>query len=141
MMVDLGGRGPSPTHHEPGSSDMKTRLIGTVVAVLTVSTAAACGGSSNSSSGSSKTLTYWASNQATSLDKDKEVLTPELAKFEQQTGVKVNLQVIGWPDLLNKILAATTSGQGPDVLNIGNTWAASLDRKSTRLTSSHANIS
>src|ERR1035437_7494739 len=126
MMVDLGGRGPSPTHHEPGSSDMKTRLIGTVVAVLTVSTAAACGGSSNSSSGSSKTLTYWASNQATSLDKDKEVLTPELAKFEQQTGVKVNLQVIGWPDLLNKILAATTSGQGPDVLNIGNTWAASL---------------
>ena len=105
---------------------MKTRLIGTVVAVLTVSTAAACGGSSNSSSGSSKTLTYWASNQATSLDKDKEVLTPELAKFEQQTGVKVNLQVIGWPDLLNKILAATTSGQGPDVLNIGNTWAASL---------------
>ena len=34
--------------------------------------------------------------------------------------------MIGWPDLLNKILAATTSGQGPDVLNIGNTWAASL---------------
>jgi multiple sugar transport system substrate-binding protein len=71
-------------------------------------------------------LTYWASNQGTSLENDKAVLTPELKKFEQQTGVKVNLQVIGWPDLLNKILAATTSGQGPDVLNIGNTWAASL---------------
>jgi multiple sugar transport system substrate-binding protein len=107
---------------------MKTHLIGTVVAVLAVSTAA-CGGSANSSSGtsgSSKTLTYWASNQGTSLDNDKAVLSPELAKFEQQTGVKVNLTVIGWPDLLNKILAATTSGQGPDVLNIGNTWAASL---------------
>ena len=54
------------------------------------------------------------------------MLAPELKKFEKQTGIKVNLQVIGWPDLLNKILAATTSGQGPDVLNIGNTWAPSL---------------
>ncbi|CAM5526781.1 Multiple sugar transport system substrate-binding protein OS=Streptomyces griseomycini OX=66895 GN=FHS37_005799 PE=4 SV=1 [Streptomyces griseomycini] len=31
-----------------------------------------------------------------------------------------------WSDLLNRILTATTSGQGPDVLNIGNTWSASL---------------
>ena len=108
---------------------MKARLISTVVTVLAVTATAACGGtgnSSSSSSGSSKTLTYWASNQGTSLENDKAVLGPELAKFEKQTGVKVNLQVIGWPDLLNKILGATTSGQGPDVLNIGNTWAASL---------------
>jgi len=113
----------------PGGSDMKARLIGIVVVLLAVSATAACGGGGNSSSGSSassKTLTYWASNQGTSLENDKAVLTPELAKFEKQTGVKVNLQVIGWPDLLNKILGATTSGQGPDVLNIGNTWAASL---------------
>jgi multiple sugar transport system substrate-binding protein len=109
---------------------MKARLISTVVTVLAVAATAACGGggdsSSTSSSGSGKTLTYWASNQGTSLENDKAVLTPELKKFEQQTGIKVNLQVIGWPDLLNKILGATTSGQGPDVLNIGNTWAASL---------------
>ena len=31
-----------------------------------------------------------------------------------------------WSDLLNRILAAATSGQGPDVVNIGNTWSASL---------------
>jgi len=108
---------------------MKARLISTVVTVLAVAATAACGGggtSTSSSSAGSKTLTYWASNQGTSLENDKAVLGPELAKFEKQTGVKVNLQVIGWPDLLNKILAATTSGQGPDVLNIGNTWAASL---------------
>jgi multiple sugar transport system substrate-binding protein len=108
---------------------MKARLISTVVTVLAVSATAACGGagtSASSSAGSSKTLTYWASNQGTSLQNDQAVLGPELAKFQKQTGVKVNLQVIGWPDLLNKILGATTSGQGPDVLNIGNTWAASL---------------
>ena len=108
---------------------MKARLISTVVTVLAVSATAACGGggtSTSSSSGASKTLTYWASNQGSSLQADQAVLGPELAKFQKQTGVKVNLQVIGWPDLLNKILGATTSGQGPDVLNIGNTWAASL---------------
>ncbi|HYO19959.1 MAG TPA: sugar ABC transporter substrate-binding protein [Dermatophilaceae bacterium] len=109
---------------------MKARLISTIVTVLAVSATAACGGggdsTSDSSAGGGKTLTYWASNQGTSLENDKAVLAPELKKFEQQTGVKVNLQVIGWPDLLNKILGATTSGQGPDVLNIGNTWAASL---------------
>ena len=108
---------------------MKARLISTLFTVLAVSATAACSGGGDSTpttAGSGKTLTYWASNQGTSLENDKAVLTPELKKFEAQTGIKVNLQVIGWPDLLNKILGATTSGQGPDVLNIGNTWAASL---------------
>jgi multiple sugar transport system substrate-binding protein len=88
-------------------------------------TAAACGSSSDSGS-DAKTLTYWASNQSPSLADDKKNLAPVLKKFEDQTGIKVNLQVIGWPDLYSKILAATTSGKGPDVLNIGNTWAPSL---------------
>ena len=86
----------------------------------------AASGASSVSSGAQPTLTYWASNQGTSLDNDKQVLTPELDKFTQQTGIKVNLEVVPWSDLLNRILAATTSGQGPDVVNIGNTWSASL---------------
>ncbi|MYX43612.1 extracellular solute-binding protein, partial [Streptomyces sp. SID89] len=73
-----------------------------------------------------KTLTYWASNQGTSIEVDKKVLQPELDKFEKQTGIKVKFEVVPWSDLLNRILTATTSGQGPDVLNIGNTWSASL---------------
>jgi len=109
---------------------VKLRTVGIAAGVLALTATAACGGSNGSSSSSGGknggTLTYWASNQGTSLQNDKDVLTPELQKFEKQTGVHVDLQVIGWPDLLNKILAATTSGQGPDVLNIGNTWAASL---------------
>ena len=109
---------------------MTRRGIGLAAAalVLLVPAVAACG-NSNDSSGSGSgpvTLTYWASNQGTSLDNDKQVLQPELDKFRQQTGITVNLQVIGWSDLLNRILAAATSGQGPDVLNIGNTWSASL---------------
>ncbi|MFJ8042570.1 ABC transporter substrate-binding protein [Kitasatospora sp. NPDC096147] len=99
-----------------------------LVSVLTL-TASACGGGSSSEGGDNsapKELVYWASNQGTSLENDKEVLEPELRKFEQQTGIKVKLEVVPWSDLLNRILAATASGQGPDVLNIGNTWSASL---------------
>jgi multiple sugar transport system substrate-binding protein len=93
---------------------------------------AACGGndsgnaSGGSSSGGNVTLKYWASNQGTSLDNDKAVLTPVLKKFTDETGIKVDLEVIGWNDLQTRIQTAITSGQGPDVLNIGNTWAASL---------------
>ncbi|WP_255947297.1 ABC transporter substrate-binding protein [Streptomyces odontomachi] len=105
----------------------------TVLVIATVTalsaTATACGGGTNTGGGSNdspKTLTYWASNQGPSLEADKKILTPELKKFEKKTGIKVKLEVVPWSDLLNRILAATTSGQGPDVLNIGNTWSSSL---------------
>ncbi len=93
-----------------------------------MTTAAACGGgtASGGGNGDPKTLTYWASNQGTDIAADQKVLNPELAKFEKQTGIKVELEIVPRTDLLNRILAATTSGQGPDVLNIGNTWSASL---------------
>ncbi|MYZ35343.1 MULTISPECIES: extracellular solute-binding protein [unclassified Streptomyces] len=109
---------------------MRTIRAAAAVAVVSALTAVAgCGGGSSSEGGSNespKTLTYWASNQGPNIEADKKILTPELKKFEEQTGIKVKLEVIPWSDLLNRILAATTSGQGPDVLNIGNTWSASL---------------
>jgi multiple sugar transport system substrate-binding protein len=106
---------------------VKLRLATAGLALLLLTGTAACGGGDDSSgSGGSKTLTYWASNQSPSLADDKKNLAPVLKKFEDESGIKVELQVIGWPDLYSKILAATTSGQGPDVLNIGNTWAPSL---------------
>jgi len=106
------------------------KIAAAAVAGFMVLPLAACGGTSaTTGSGSAKagaTLTYWASNQGTSLDNDKQVLTPELNKFTKQTGVKVNLEVVPWADLLNRVLAATTSGKGPDVVNIGNTWSSSV---------------
>jgi multiple sugar transport system substrate-binding protein len=94
-------------------------------ATLAAASLAGCGNSSGSSS-NKQTLTYWASNQGPNLDADRQTLQPELDKFEKQTGVKVNLEVVPWSDLLNRLLAAATSGKGPDVVNIGNTWSASL---------------
>jgi len=109
---------------------MKIRSIVATAAVAAVVLAtAACGSNSNGASGGggdSKTLTYWASNQGTSLENDKEVLTPQLDKFKEETGITVKLEVIGWNDLQTRIQTAVTSGQAPDVVNIGNTWATSL---------------
>ncbi|GHJ92414.1 sugar ABC transporter substrate-binding protein [Streptomyces sp. NE5-10] len=106
------------------------RIRAAVTGAVTLSlvlTATACGGGGEDGGGqAAKTLTYWATNQGSSLEVDKKVLQPELDEFERRTGVKVKLEVIPWSDLLNRILTATTSGQGPDVLNIGNTWSASL---------------
>ncbi|MGW2568893.1 ABC transporter substrate-binding protein [Streptomyces sp. NPDC001537] len=107
---------------------IRAAAVGAVTMSLAL-VASACGGGSSTGGGSNdspKTLTYWASNQGASIAVDKKVLQPELDKFEKQTGIKVKLEVVPWSDLLNRILTATTSGQGPDVLNIGNTWSASL---------------
>jgi multiple sugar transport system substrate-binding protein len=98
----------------------------TAAAALAVTLLAACGSGSSGGGTAHPTLTYWASNQGTSLADDRRVLGPELARFTKQTGIKVNLQVIPWTTLLSQITAATVSGKGPDVLNIGNTWSASL---------------
>jgi multiple sugar transport system substrate-binding protein len=114
---------------------MIVRLIGkralVAAAIAVMATAAGCSSGTSATTGtgtsnSGTTITYWASDQGSSIADDYTVLNPQLAKFQQQTGIKVKLEVIGWPDLLNRILAATTSGQGPDVVNIGNTWSASL---------------
>ncbi|AJE87018.1 sugar binding protein [Streptomyces albus] len=109
---------------------MRTTLAARGAVLLALALAVpACGGGTDTGGGSNdspKTLTYWASNQGANAEVDKKVLKPELAKFEKQTGIKVKLEVVPWSELLNRILTATTSGQGPDVLNIGNTWSASL---------------
>ncbi|MCG5464611.1 sugar ABC transporter substrate-binding protein [Micromonospora sp. NPDC053740] len=106
---------------------MSRRHLGIfTAAVLAAASLTACGGSGDDSASSPKTLTYWASNQGASLEADKTTLQPELDKFEKQTGIKVTVEVVPWSDLLNRLLAAAASGKGPDVVNIGNTWSASL---------------
>jgi multiple sugar transport system substrate-binding protein len=109
---------------------MRPKKLSTLAlaAALAAVPLAACGSSSSSGSASSAhpTLTYWATNQGTSLQDDLQVLGPQIAKFTKQTGIKVNVQVIPWTTVLNQITAATVSGKGPDVLNIGNTWSPSL---------------
>ncbi|MYX46623.1 sugar ABC transporter substrate-binding protein, partial [Streptomyces sp. SID89] len=70
---------------------IRAAAVGAVTMSLALA-ASACGGGSSTGGGSNdspKTLTYWASNQGTSIEVDKKVLQPELDKFEKQTGIKV----------------------------------------------------
>lgn len=116
-------------------------LVAAVVGTASIALLAGCSsGGSGSSGDSGTTLTYWASNQGTSLANDKAVLTPELKKFQQQTGIKVNLEVIGWNNLQTRINTAVTSGVGPDVVNIGNTWAPYLSATGAFLPYDSANM-
>jgi len=120
---------------------MRKRAIAVAAIAAAVSlVVAGCSSSGSGGSSSGATLTYWASNQGTSLDNDKQVLTPVLNDFTKQTGIKVKLEVIGWNDLQTRIQTAVTSGQGPDVLNIGNTWAASLQATGAFLPFDDANM-
>jgi multiple sugar transport system substrate-binding protein len=85
-----------------------------------------CGGQGGGGQGGGDTINYWASNQGATIDQDKEVIGQAVRQFKKLTGITVKFKVIPWPDLYNNILTATTSGEGPDVLNIGNTWSAAL---------------
>jgi multiple sugar transport system substrate-binding protein len=114
---------------------MKIRILAagaaTVLAAISLAGCAAGGGSGSSSSATANdlkgtTIKYWATNQGANLDADQKILQPELDKFEKQTGVHVDLQVIPWSDMTNNTLSATVSGQGPDVVNIGNTNATTF---------------
>jgi multiple sugar transport system substrate-binding protein len=108
---------------------VRSRLFtAAITTTLLAVTLAACSSSKKDGGGKDDhpTLTYWASNQGTSLENDKQILQPHLDAFQKQTGIKVNVEVVPWSDLLTRILGAATSGKGPDVLNIGNTWSASL---------------
>lgn len=110
----------------------KPGLLAAVAVSLSVAVAACGGSSSDDATGASaaslkgQTITYWASNQGATIDQDNKVLAAASKRFTAQTGIKVDFKVIPWSDLFNNITTATTSGKGPDVLNIGNTWSASL---------------
>ena len=118
----------------------KKMAIAIVGAASIALLASACSSGGGSSSDKGTTLTYWASNQGTSLANDKAVLTPLLNKFEKQTGIKVNLEVVGWNNLQTRINTAVTSGSGPDVVNIGNTWAPYLSATGAFLPYDSANM-
>jgi multiple sugar transport system substrate-binding protein len=110
------------------------KLIAAAAAIIITATVLSACGSSSSGSGSSsgsagsdsKAITWWATNQAASLDEDAAILKPELAKFKAASGVDVTVEVVPWKDLYSRITSAVTSGKGPDVVSIGNTWSSSL---------------
>src|SRR3954454_16755983 len=101
------------------------------VAFALASAVTACGGSDNSgSSGNTKaasqgtklqrgtTLTLWTMPNSPKPVPDLEKL---IAPFTAKTGVKVNVQEVGWDVQFDRIRNAAVSGSGPDITQAGTT--------------------
>jgi multiple sugar transport system substrate-binding protein len=102
-----------------------------LVALVLALVVAACGGDDeDKSSTTSKpatnatalkkgtTINFWIMPNGPQPQQDME---KTVAPFEQQTGVKVNVEVVGWDVQLDRIKNAAVSGQGPDVTQAGTT--------------------
>jgi multiple sugar transport system substrate-binding protein len=101
-----------------------------LIAVVLALALAACGGSSSSDNNKSSsttssaakkqnvTLTMWTMPNSPDPKKDLDQL---IAPFTAQTGIKVNVQVVGWDVQLDRIRNAAVSGTGPDITQAGTT--------------------
>ncbi len=112
----------------------------TAIFLLFLPFLSACSSGQNQNNGSGETITYWASNQGPSIAYDNQVLRQAVKDFKAQTGITVNFEVISWNALFNRILTADFSGENPDVLNIGNTWSATLQATRAFLPFDDANM-
>ncbi|WP_232730040.1 sugar ABC transporter substrate-binding protein [Paenibacillus phocaensis] len=70
------------------------------------------------------TLTAWIMPNSPKPDKDfLEVMKPYL---DQNPNVKLNVTVLDWGSAWTKITTAATSGEGPDILQLGTTWVPAI---------------
>ena len=107
---------------------ISSRLFIVVAAIALAVAVAACGSKSGSSSTKAAaapakdlrgaSVTMWIMNNGPNPVGDTERI---LAPFEQQTGVKVNVKLVGWDVQLDRIRNAAVSGTGPDITQAGTT--------------------
>jgi multiple sugar transport system substrate-binding protein len=108
---------------------MRSRLAIAWAIALFVATAlvvAACGGDDSSSEKAASTpakkpggtVTLWIMNNGPQPVPDME---KTLQPFTQKTGIKVNVELVGWDVQFDRIRNAAVSGEGPDVTQAGTT--------------------
>src|ERR671930_1422285 len=108
----------------------KTRLFILLVASVALAlVVAACGGSDKKSSSPAAapaknirgaTVTMWVMNNGPHPVEDTQKI---LKPFEQQSGVKVDVKLVGWDVQFDRIKNAAVSGTGPDITQAGTTQA------------------
>lgn len=95
----------------------------TAATALGLGALAACG-SDDSSEGGSDTLTLWLAGAEDTPAEAAEWLTEEFAA--QNEGKTLKIERIDWGELLTRLNTALPSDQTPDVVEVGNTQAASF---------------
>jgi len=106
---------------------MKLRKLAALAAVtaLGLGTLAACGSDDGSSGeGGSDTLTLWLAGKEDTPKAATDWLTKEFAA--QHEGKTLKIERIDWGELLTRLNTALPSDKTPDVVEIGNTQAASF---------------
>jgi multiple sugar transport system substrate-binding protein len=106
---------------------MKSKLVRALMALTAVALAlvvVACGSDTSESSKNTAakkpggTVRLWVMNNGPDPVADtKRIVAP----FEQQTGIKVNVELVGWDVQFDRIRNAAVSGEGPDVTQAGTT--------------------
>ena len=117
-----------------GSTKMKNRFWRAVSAVLLASFLAGCGGVSNETSDKNNqlnpasaakvTLTMWVMPNSLEPIKDIEAL---LEPFKRQyPNIDIKVTPVDWGSAWTKITTAATSGDTPDVVQLGSTWVGAI---------------
>ncbi|MGE5572331.1 MAG: ABC transporter substrate-binding protein [Bacillota bacterium] len=54
---------------------------------------------------------------------------PLLARFEKETGIKVEAEYVGWADLKEKLILSVAGGVAPDVTAVSSAWGDEVGEK------------
>ncbi len=99
----------------------KRNICALLLATLLASTAITGCGTSNSDSGknsdtaSNQTLKIWMPPFGTEDIPDQAFWEEQLKPLTEETGVKIQIEVVPWSNYEEKYLTAITAGQGPDI--------------------------
>ena len=76
-------------------------------------------------SGATREITFWVMPNAPQ-DTHTAWLESRIEEFRKETGITVHYEIVGWGDAWNRLVAAITSGEGADVVQVGTTWNPQL---------------
>ncbi len=99
------------------SKRVRTVFLGIVLSLVLLTSLAV--------SGQSKSITFWLMPNAPD-DTHIPWLEQKAAAFQAKTGVKVNVEIIGWDVAWQRITTAIATGEGADVFQVGTTWNPQL---------------
>lgn len=98
------------------------RAVGLVALVLAGVALSSCGESSDDNVSGKTTITFW---HFQSEPGQKKALEARIAEFEKtNSDIHVELQDLTWKQGREKLMAAFSSGQAPDVVELGSDWVA-----------------
>ena len=99
----------------------RTTRIALAIALVGVALLATTAASARPDGAAAVTLKFWIMNNGAKPVEDMERI---LQPFEQQTGIQVDVQLVGWDVQFQRITNAALSGEAPDVTQAGTTQVA-----------------